>query len=66
VYLWGGFKRNRKEEAGLKTKEGNTTAFLIPQTTPRGFFGILTTPWRILFQCLRGHFETISPGANRA
>jgi hypothetical protein len=29
-----------------KKIEGNTTAFLIPRTTLRGFFCILTTPWR--------------------
>jgi hypothetical protein len=43
-----------------KIFEGNAITFLIPRTTPRGFFAILTTPRRILFSTLEG---LLRPGA---
>jgi hypothetical protein len=55
-------KRRRDKK---KRKEGNTTAFFISRTALRGFFGILTTPWRKK-EYLRGGFETRGSGVNRA
>jgi hypothetical protein len=57
----GGLKKKRKEEARLQErKEGkyhnllNTYYILIPRTTPRDFFGILTTPRREKISALEG------------
>jgi hypothetical protein len=49
------FKKNRKEEAGLKKERGKYYSFLnTPRTVLRDFFGILTTPWRTQFSTLEG------------
>jgi hypothetical protein len=61
VHPWGGlvfiktvFRR------GQFVFEGNTTAFLMPRTTPRGFFAIPTTHRANSFSALEG---LLRPGA---
>ena len=49
----GAQKKNRKEEARLKKKFGESTiTFLVFRTIPRGFLCVLTTPMRTQFSTL--------------